>query len=302
MARTIEEIYNGLIAKKQSFTQLADLSPQYLPGDNPYQMQLDDLSTSSQVGIWRLFLYLIACGHYTMEVIMDVFKSEAEDISRRNIFGTEAWYYDKMFAFQYGYLPIWNSADYTYAYSDTTSPTAVDARIIKKVSVKEEKTSAYNTVLIKLAKESAPNVLIPLDPGELTAADSYIDRLKPPGIKTQLISLPADEMRQNLTIKYDGTLDVADFETKVVETIETYLKAFSGNDFDGTFNVDDFVVYMKKNVQGLINIFVNEIAVKAYYDLSFSIMTNSYNPASGYFSLVPIGITGSDSQITYIAL
>lgn len=298
MARSVLEIYNSLVARKQLFTELQDLTPQYVSGDNPYQLLLDDLSSSSKVGIWRLWLFLVAVGHYTLEVMMDAFITEAEDISKRNAFGTKPWYGDKLLAFQYGFTPVFDSNNYTYEYADTTSSGAIASRIINKVSVKEVKNMAFNTVLMKVATETAPNTFAPISAPQLVAVDSYMDKIKPPGVKTQIQSFAGDLFRGNFKVWYDGTLIAVDFQTSFEDTLKLFLKNIP---FDGVLHIDDLIVALKK-IPGLINIQIVGIDVKAAFDVSFQSVSENYNPASGWFEVVPFGSTPTDSNIELIAV
>jgi hypothetical protein len=296
MARSIESIYNSLVAKKEGFSELSALLPSYVTPDNPYQLLLNEISSLSKVSIWRLWLFLVACGHYTLEVMMDAFKADAEDIARRNTFGTLPWYAAKVLGWQFGFSPVWNSTDYTYEYTDTTSVAAKDARIIARVSVVEAKNMAFNSVLIKVATESAPGVLSPITAPQLTALDTYIDRIKPPGVKTITQSYPADLLRANLKIWYDGTLDLAVFQTTVEDALKLFLKNIP---FDGILQLDDLVLFIRA-ISGVQNVQLILVEAKASYDPGFTVVPQERNPASGYFELVPTGITSSDTQIEYL--
>lgn len=296
MARTVLEIYNSLIAKKQDFSELNGLTPSYAVGDNPYQSMLDELSSASAVSLWRLWLFLVACAHHTMEVLFDSFKADAEEIANRSLIGSLPWYEEKMKKWQYGFSPIWDSQNYTWNYSDTTSTGAIAARIIKHVSATEERNNLFNEVLLKLAKESSPGVLVPLDSAELTSADIYLDRIKPPGVKTVTISLPADSFRGSFKVYFDGTLDPTVFTPVFEQELSNYLKAI---DFNGTFFMDDFLVFLK-SIPGVKHIEIISVEVKADADTVFSPVMDRYTPAAGYFNLIPVGTTPTETQIQYI--
>lgn len=296
MARPILQIYNDLVTQKQSASELASLTPQYSTPDNPYLILLAELSSSSKVSIWRLWLFVIACGHYTLEVMMDVFRVEAEDIARRNIFGTQPWYADKVLKFQYGYSPVWNNSTFTYDYTDTTSTSAVASRVVSKVSVIEATNMAFNSVLIKAAKEPTLGTLAPLTGAEVTSLNTYINRIKPPGIKTTVQSYPADLLRLKLKLWYDGVLDVPAFQTRFETALKQFLKDIP---FDGILRLDDLIIAIRA-VSGVVNVQLQLVEAKASYDPSFTSVTQERNPASGYFELVPIGFTPSDTQIEFI--
>jgi hypothetical protein len=84
MARSITEIYSALVADKQS------------------RPELDALTSTSAVAIWRLWLYVVATAIYLHERIFDQHKVEIEQIAARSIVGKLEWYAFQAQRFQLG--------------------------------------------------------------------------------------------------------------------------------------------------------------------------------------------------------
>lgn len=307
MARSVEEIYNSIIAEKQTFTELSGLMPQYNQAppanDNPFATYIQDVASASRVAMWRLWVYIMATALYTHEVLFDTFKAEAEAIAASSIAGNLAWYADQVKKWQYGFSLVFNNATYRYYYADTTSTAAIAARLVAKVSVREVTTSTYSGIVIKVAKDSG-GTLVPLDstPGtELTSLTTYVNYIKFAGVQTVVLSLPADTVKLNLKVYYDGTQVLTDVQTAVQDALNAYLINI---EFDG-------VLYINKLVDALQAVptlrtpwvLVNQVQAKASTDVGYTTVTESYEPASGYFQLASIGANPAvNTVITYEAV
>ena len=309
MARSAEDIYNSMVTEKQTFASLGGLLPLYNLGgitpDNPFSKYIQQVNSGSFVAIWILVLWVVANAQHSLEVLWDKLVIEMNGIAAQSISGTLGWYAAQMQAFQFGFALIWDSATYRYFYADTTSAAAVAARIIYKVSVQEVANQTFDGVVFKLAKNigtTAAPILAPLDnsPGsELTSATTYVNRIKFAGVQTSVISLPADQLRLDINFYYDGTLDLTVFEPVVIAAIQAYLAAIP---FTGVFEINDFIDAMQA-IPGAIDpaVFINVAEAKAASDPGFTTITESYNPASGYFNLVAVGLTPGNTIINFIA-
>jgi hypothetical protein len=300
MARKVELIYNEIIAEKQTLNSLNGLLPSYNltpPAENAFVKLLNEIATLSKVGSWRLTAYIVAVTINLFEQLQDIFKAEIETIAAQAIAGTVNWYAAQVLRFQSGYALIFDNTNYRYFYSDTTSAAAVAARVVKKVAIQELITSQFNGIVIKVAKEQSPNVLEPLSNAEVIELVSYINKVKFAGVQTSVISLAADLIRLNLTVYYDGVLDINDFKNSVEAAINNYL---NGIDFDGIFYVNELVDALQA-VPGLFDIELFNVSAKADTEPLFSNVSRLYNPASGYFELVAIGSGTNNTIINYVA-
>jgi hypothetical protein len=301
--QTLEEIYNAIIAEKQSNAVLNGLLPTYnlagITPDNPLYLLLQGISSQSKVSIWNLFLYYNAVGIFNQQQLNAIAKSEIEEAAKANEAGTLKWYADQVLKFQFGYNLIWNSNNYTYLYSDTVSQAAIDARIISKVSVTEVFVSNFNGVAVKVAK-AVGGVLAPLDDtpgGELDTLKYYINRVKFAGINTSVLSLAADLIRLNLKVFYDGILDLNTIESAVEAAIKQYLNDIL---FDSWFITNKLIDALQL-ISGVLDVYVLNSEFKPASAGSFTPVLNRYKPEAGYFELVPVGTIGTDTQIEYEA-
>lgn len=307
MARTVEEIYNEMVDEKQTFSNLSGLMPSYdlTPPtvDNPFRKLLDSINNNSTMSIWRSVLYLVAYAIYSFEKLQDIFKAEVDQLAKESIAGNTAWYAAQVKKWQFGFSLVWDSLTFRYYYPDTTSAAAVAARLVAKVSVVEVFGPDTSKVIIKVAKDSS-GTLVPLNtaPGsELESLETYINRIKFAGVHTTVLSLASDKVKLNLRRFYDGTLDLAAVKTEDEATLKSFLKNI---DFNGTLYLNDLIdAFQELSSSKEPSLMIVSCLCRADADASFTSVTESYNPASGYFELVPIGNTpGVDTYIEYIAL
>lgn len=304
MARTVEEIYNSMVAEKQTYSQLSGLLPTYsLSGpsvDNPFRKLLDDINNNSSMGIWRGLLLIVAFAIHSFETFQDIFKAEVEQLAAESIAGNAAWYAAQVKLWQYGYALIFNNTTYRYSYTDSTSSAAIAARLVAKVSIEEVYGPDTSAVLIKVAKDNN-GTLVPLDntPGtELESLETYINRIKFAGVHTTVVSLASDKIKLHLRRFYDGTLDLNTVKTADETALKQFLKDI---DFNGVLYLNDLI----DAFQGLSSskdpaCMVVSCYCRADAEPAFTAVTESYQPVSGYFELVPIGTTGADTVIDYI--
>lgn len=294
MARSVEEIFNQMVSEKQSLSALDPYLPEYnLPTDNPYQLLLNELSSWSKVSIWRLWIFMVALAHHQFEVLMDYFKAEQDQVAAQSIAGNLPWYRDQALKFQSGHSLTFNPNTYRYSYliDDPGS------RIIAKCAVVEENNLNVNGIVIKVAKLSSGN-LVPLSAPEKIEFNTYINRIKFAGVQSVVISEQPDQIRLELDVFYDGTLDLTEFKTRFEASISDYLN--NGIDFDGNF-IKNKLIDKFQSVDGFIDCDLNLVEAKADYLPSFTTVDRIYSPYSGYFTLIGIGSGPSDTQINYIA-
>jgi uncharacterized membrane protein len=304
MARTIEEIYNAIVAEKQSFAELDNLMPQYNltpPAvGNPFADMLNEVASVSKVAIWKLWIYLVAVALYTHETLWDKFREETEEIARQSIAGNLAWYAAQVKLWQFGSPLLWNHTTYRYYYLDAGTPQGIAKRLAKKVSCAEVNNALVNGVLIKVARVSG-GILAPLTPPQLSSLTTYVNRIKFAGVQTAVISLPPDRVRLDLKVYYDGTLDLAVFKTELEAGIEAYLRNI---EFDGVLYLNELV----DAIQALPGtrepwVYVNSCLCAPNGQPTYTTVLERYEPVSGYFELVPIGSNiNADTTIDYIPI
>ena len=174
MARQITEIYDEIIAEKESQATLTGLQPAI----DDSQTLLADLTSTSKVAIWRLWAFLMAVAIWTHEKVFDLFREEIEETAKNLKVGTTVWYQQEAFRFQNGDAVTWNGSQYIY------DPITPANQIIKRAAVQE----GANRVVIKVAKLDGNGDPIPLTAGENAAYTAFVELDKIAGTNVQIIS------------------------------------------------------------------------------------------------------------------
>jgi len=297
MSRSISEIYNAIIAEKETFTELNQLTP--IPETT--QTLLSDLKTTSKVGIWRLWAFVIAVAIYAHEEIFDAHTEEVEELILNKTFGQLKWYELTSKSFQYGYDLAWDDTNYRYEYNDTTSQDALDSMIITQAAATTTDTTVGYEIVLKVAKGTIGS-LSALSTIEKVAFDAYIDKRKPAGTNITTVSTSDDDMKLSLTVTYDPLIIAVDGSTpkrgylisdssvySVEEAVVNYIQQI---DFDSYFKVMDLVDALQA-VSGVLNVSVQKASAR-YGALEYTdIMIDdeqTYNANAGYLSMA----TGHD--------
>ena len=303
MATSIDIIYNRIIAYKQGLTQVAALTPVYdlTPGNlTPFQQLMNDISTASGVGRWRLQAYIFAAIQYFQEILWDQKTATIQAIVDTDDFGSLPWYANAGKLFQYGYSLVINSL-YAYNYTDTTSAAAIASRIVTQCAATAVPGIGGYGIAVKVA-QTVGGVLQPLSGPQVVSFTSYLNLIKPPGDKTTVINLSPDVVNESTIIYYDGTLDLPTFQAAIAaarKNLFTSGIAFNGLLYLNGINdrgtpqpgwVDTYLA-----VPGCLGVQVNVLKARPASSGTFTPITLSYLPASGYY------VYDSGSTIQYIA-
>ncbi len=195
MARTITYWYDVIIAEKNTFSNLNTLQPNVDSG----QQLLTDVTSTSRVARWRLWVWCVAVAAYALDVLFDLFKIELEAISLRSRFGTLPWYVFTAKNFQYGNILglQWINNQYQYAPPPATQyPTIIACAAAVEFG---------NTVILKVAQFDGTNVLKLTAPQLAVFTDYMCDatKVKPAGVILNIISDDPDQLQLYVKIKYN---------------------------------------------------------------------------------------------------
>jgi len=272
MGRSLQTIYNELIASKETNTDLDNLLPNPENWQTLYTYEnfkllantvVKNLNTSL-VAVWRLIMYPIAYAIYLQESLYDTFKAEVDDTIENREFAQLPWYIDQSKAFQLGYSLTWlNNKRYGYAETDD------DAQIITQAAA----TVVNGAILLKVAKGVIGSIT-ELSASEYTAFSDYMkgsgtafaeDAITPPGTKITIISEAADNLRFASQVFYNSqVLDstgalLSDGITKPVEVaIINYIQQIP---FDSKFRVSGLIDAIQA-AQGVINVVITNCDAK----------------------------------------
>lgn len=272
MARSPQYWYDYMIAEKTSMATLNGLTPI----NDTAQTLLTDVTSTSRVARWRLMLWAVATCAYALDVVFDLTLIALEALAKRSRFGTEAWYINKAYEFQYGDALVLQDGEFQYA---TITPAK---QIIKRAAMQE----VGNTVNVKLAK-LVSGVTTKLNPTEEAVAIFYFQKIKPAGTDLHIITDDPDELQLYLKVNFDpllldntGQLLSAPGTYPVNDAINNFITKII---FDGTLELSTLI----DNVQlatGVKSAYV--IDAKGRYGLNpFVSFTERYYPNAGHMKI-----------------
>lgn len=271
MARTVTVIYNEMLAEKAKY------------------QSLDGLTNTTSTAIWSSVMYACAVVIATFEQLQDVFKSELLEQASKLPIGTANWYAQKALDYQEGYSLVYNRSNGGFEYQtfDETSK-------INKVS------SCVNeggNIVIKVAKNNGSGSLTNLTEPQITQVYNYFQTIKVVGPLLKVLSLSPDLMRLNIRVKVDNTKinslgqSVTSLTTYPVEdAINLHIGSFSLQTF-GTELTLLSIIDAIQNVDGVLNVKVNECKAKGASDVAFTNVLandmNTYYSIAGYLEIDP---------------
>ena len=235
MARAISEI------QAQMNTELA---AQQTAG------KLTNLTSASQVAVYKLWIYIIAVAISVFEQLQDVFKTEIEDFAATIAPATPSWVKDKVEKFQYdaNTPQVIQLVEFVPEYVTVDE----DKRIITRCSVK---TANNKTVNVKVAKDDPP---VQLTTPEQNALEGYLDNILPAGVQRNVINLVSDKLWIDATIYYNGQY-AASIQADVIAAINAYLVALP---FDGIVKISGIEDTIQA-VEGVTDIVIDEVRARA---------------------------------------
>lgn len=271
MSRPIIEIYDSIITEKQQMSELSDLQPAI----DSSQTLLNDLTSTSKVAIWRLYIYLFATAVWVHEQIFDAYKLEVDEKVKDAVTGNIRWYWKQCFLFQYGDSLSFIDDKYQYASLNQAN------QIVKRASVSE----VGSQLRIKVAKLDGGGLPEPLTGTELTAFNNYINKIKFAGTNIAIISSIADEIAIYYTITVNqqvisttGESLISPGTYPVVDVVNAYIQNLP---FDGVLNFTKLTDEIQK-IEGVIDPIFNNASAR-YGALPYqTVLNNYYKPNAGH--------------------
>lgn len=283
MARTLNElitIYDQAYASERAVAGLP----------------VDDPSLWSRVSRKR-FLRMVHCLlALTQETIFDIFKSDVDLKLKELRPHTERWYANKAVAYQHGFNLLPDSEFFdNEGYTDVQIE---ESKVVKYAAVVEQENQFGRVYLrIKLAREDNDD-LAPLTTPQLNGVKEYMKRVKDAGVKLQVDSLPADNIKMKWVVYYDplildnngNRLDGTASDV-VKDAIKGYLKKLP---FNGIY-VLQYHTDEVQLVEGVVIAEITECQTK-YGLLPFTAVNVKTTPDAGYLRF----IDDTYLEITYL--
>lgn len=286
MSRTLSQIYDEIVAYKDTQTPISDLQPH---ADTEAQL-MSDLNSGSKVAIWRLWAYIVAAAIYVHETIWDLFKAEVEGTIARSHAGTPPWYRDRILAFQYGDNIAYNSATGKYGYA------VIDAskQIVKHAAVVE---ANNGVVIFKAAKEDSNGNLEGLAAMEQDSLISYLKKIRFAGTRFQLVSGAGDFIRIEASVYFDAIFTEATVRDNVEMAIQAYIE---GLPFNGEMLLSKLVDAVQA-VEGVNDITLEKVETKANAGDAYDEIDRNHVPLYGYYQFDDTFGNSIGETVTYIA-
>jgi hypothetical protein len=251
MARSTAEIKNQMVAEKNA------------------QSSLSGFTSNSQTSRWGLFLWVVAQTINIFEQMMDVFKSEVEDIQASAKAGTQAWVRWMVQKFQYNatttQVAQLNTSTLVVEYPVVNTAFQIITRVATQVTNNK-------TVLIKVAKSDPPTQL---SGAEQTSLQGYVALWGVAGVTYQIVNEPSDKIEIAGTIFYDGQYNSV-IQTAVEDALVNYLATL---EFNGIVSVQD-VIDAIQAVSGVLDVNLSLIKVRRD-SVSYASGTTLYSLSSG---------------------
>jgi hypothetical protein len=273
MARTIQEIYDSIIAEKEAQTELNALQPAI----DDSQTLLADLTTTSKVAIWRLWAWTVAVAVNVHENIFDLFQAEIETRAEEIPTGTSIWYYNEVLKFQFGDVLVWSGTQYNY------DPIITNNRIIDVAAIVD---NGFQ-VRVKVAKFDVLGDPEALSVAELSAAQGYFNQIKFAGTPSTMTSSDGDDIKLDYFIKYNALVlspigeSLASPGTfPVLEAIKVKIK---GLPFNGVLSLMELTDSIQL-VEGVLDVTLNSAEAK-FGALPYTLINKQYTPDAGYLIL-----------------
>lgn len=274
--RTLEEIQTSILLKKSETESLNALEVL----TNSEKQTLGNVTSSSKVAIWRLWVFIQSFAIWLHEAIFEAHKAEINDLISLNKIHTARWYRQEALKFQLGFVFPETGV---YNNEGVDEALVLQSQIIKQASVEE----IAGRLKIKVASEDSSGNLIPLTSTQLPAFAQYVKLYKDAGTLVEIISREPDEIRLSIDVYFDPlVLDLngsrldGTSETPVLDQIQEFLYNL---EFNGEFLTDNFESYIRQ-LEGVQLIGLNEIQAR-FGTNSYQDINEIYIADSGYMIL-----------------
>jgi hypothetical protein len=261
MARTIEQIIELIIDKKNSYPSLSALN-------NP-----------SNTARWLNLIETVAFAQNFQEQLFDELKNEIDTLISNAIVGTDAWWLTILRGFQVDSTPVLDTTTFKIRYE----PIDENLQIIKFVAVQN---IGYTTYL-KVGKLDNLGNITNLSTEEFTQAKAFVDLVQFAGTQVRLVSLPPDNLKLRLKVYHDGVKSQAILTPEVEDAVTAYFKDVKFRGVVFLSNIKD-LIQLIPNVTD-VEFGVCEAKIAAVSD--FDIFTRKYETLAGYATVDLLEIT-----------
>ncbi len=273
MARSINEIQESILESINSDTELNAL--EVLTTN-----EKDNLTSSSKVAIWRLFVFVISVSFWTIEKLFDTLKQEIEELLYLLKPHKPSWYRKKVLDFQFG--QELNEKDY-YDNTNLTVKQIEDAKVVKYAAVVEINSILY----IKVAAQQDA-IRVRLSDDQEAALIQYIKLIRDAGVKVRLVNRDADLLKLEIDAYYNpleidangARLDGSDNEP-LQNKLQQYLKEF---EFNGELVLTKLTDQLQQ-VQGIEMPVIKNASYKFGNQVDWTEINETYQSDAGHMKI-----------------
>ncbi|MEO1049513.1 MAG: hypothetical protein AAFX87_02765 [Bacteroidota bacterium] len=227
MARTIEEIESEIFEAKDK------------------DLVLKEINTISRFSPWRAIVYVMAFAIYSLEQLFTLFRVDITEVVTNNRIGSLPWYAQICQKFQVG-----DNLNEELKYNTLNA----DLQIVSRVAVKERPDS---TLAIKIAKGKTQSELSPLTVEERQQFEAYMNKVKPAGVKIEVTSEVADQIRLVAQVFYNPLFAEDEITARLIQAANDYC---SNIDFGGQLNRNDLIGRVRQE-EGIDDLIIDELKV-----------------------------------------
>jgi hypothetical protein len=259
---------------------------------NAYVANAATIGISIRPELWsvtnldRCVIYAVAVCAYLLNNLFDLFKADVDETISAMKPHSLRWYALKSKAFQYGFSLV-ADADY-YDNTGIDADVVAASKIVSNVAVTEQ----TRGLRIKVAKLVSSD-LAPLGTTELAAFQFYMKQVKDAGVKLNITTSVADNLKNDITIIYNPLVLNASGERingtdplPVQNAIRSFLKNLP---FNGVFSIQKLEAKLLE-IDGVTDLKINSISAR-YGLLPFANVNISYTPDSGYLRILDADLT-----------
>jgi hypothetical protein len=202
------------------------------------------------------------------------------DIINTQRYGKSGYYTGKALAFQFGDNLVIDPVTFDYIYA------VIDAvkQIVKQAAFED----ISGELFLKIATlNSTTGLLEPLTTAQYNAFVNYFTVFEIPGLPVTILNLPGNILYFSATATFFATYDLPTLQTNLLNAMNNFRSSFT---FNGTFYDGDLEQYIKNNVPGVRDFFINNTLIDG------APFAGSISLKAGYFNYV----NNIQDNITYV--
>ncbi|NME68998.1 hypothetical protein [Flammeovirga aprica] len=271
MAKSRAELYQELVNEKLRIQELDTLLDEKELADA--LKDLGDVTSTSKVAMWNLWLYITSFVSHIISVLLDVHKNEVEALIASSKVHTADWYAERILEYQHG--------DPILLHTETKQPfyevVDLSKQIVKSVAV-----SGRGFALVKVRGNNGK-----LSESEASGVEAYLREIQEPGAQMGVVNLDSDKLILHADLYYEPEHDRLQVETEVQGAVADYIKNLP---FDGTLQVSDLVDFVKQT-EGVSDFYITVLKARPDIGTVFEDVEARYYPSSGWMELETYQIT-----------